>query len=91
MVLWVAMNILEAHMYDKVTDFEKYFQKCLSTCKIFENRCYCMMIMHTYLYSLTVPFPPIDVQLDLKFIDGNVNITATWIISGNLTRTIYIL
>ena len=41
--------------------------------------------------SLTVPFPPTNVQLDLKFIDGNVNITATWMVSGNWTYTIYVM
>ena len=45
------------------------------------------VLMH-YLFSFTVPFPPSDVQLDLKFIDGNVSITATWMVSGKRTHTV---
>ena len=33
---------------------------------------------------LTVPFPPTDVQLSLKFVNEEVNINATWMVSSNV-------
>ena len=41
-----------------------------------------MLILRTYS-SLIVLSPPTDVQLRLKFVNGDVSITATWMVSSN--------
>ena len=38
-----------------------------------------------YDFFLVVPFPPIGVQLDLMFVDGDFSITAAWMVSCNRT------
>ena len=49
-----------------------------------------VVYLHYPVYSdngarsfLAVPSPPVSVQLSLKFINGDVNINATWTVSSN--------
>ena len=40
-------------------------------------------VLLTFVFFYSVISSYTDIQLDLKFIDGSVNITATWMVSGN--------
>ena len=42
-----------------------------------------MGIVSPLVFPIVVPFPPTNVQLNLKFVDGDVNISATWMVSNN--------
>ena len=47
--------------------------------------CLSMYTNNNVTYSLlTVPFPPTDVQLSLKFVNEEVNINATWMVSSDV-------
>ena len=53
----------------------------LSFCCCLQYRVYGDDVTHSFV---AVPFPPTDVRLSLKFVNGDVNITATWTVSSSV-------
>ena len=43
----------------------------------------------TTCFPIVAPFPPTNVQLNLKFVNGDVNISATWTVSNNMRAHTY--